>query len=188
MCIREVSTSRSMGHGIGIGRDWGLGIRCQVSGVRFQAGIKGSVMKMLGIFQWPSPRPEHLKPNPQSLILQRGYTLVELMLVVSIAGILVTLAEPSFRTTMLKAREAALKQDLFTLREVLDQYRADRGKYPNALGELTATGYIRHIPVDPFTKSNNTWQAILDQNQGGVFDVHSGSDLVALDGTAYNSW
>ena len=135
-----------------------------------------------------TPNPQPLKPDPLHLTPQRGYTLVELMLVVSIAGILVTLAEPSFRTTMLKAREAALKQDLFTLREVLDQYRADRGRYPNALGELTATGYIRHIPVDPFTKSNATWQEILDQNQGGIFDVHSGSDLVALDGTAYNSW
>ena len=117
-----------------------------------------------------------------------GYTLIELMIVVSIAGILVTLAEPSFRGTMLKAREAALKQDLFTLREVLDQYRADRGRYPAALGELQATGYLRNVPVDPFTKSSTTWQEILDQNQGGVFDVHSGSDLVALDGTTYNTW
>jgi len=119
---------------------------------------------------------------------EQGYTLVELMIVVSIAGILVTMAEPSFRATMLKAREAALKQDLFTLREVLDQYRADRGRYPAALSELQSTGYIRNIPVDPFTKSTTSWQEILDQNQGGVFDVHSGSDLVALDGTTYNAW
>jgi general secretion pathway protein G len=71
---------------------------------------------------------------------------------------------------------------------VLDQYRADRGRYPEALNELEAGGYLRRLPVDPFTKSSSTWQVILDQNQGGVFDVHSGSDLVALDGTTYNSW
>ena len=117
-----------------------------------------------------------------------GYTLVELMLVVSIAGILVTLAEPSFRTTAIKAREVTLKQDLFTLREMLDQYRADRGKYPGTVAELQMAGYIRHVPVDPFTKSSTSWQEILDQEQGGVFDVHSGSELVALDGSTYNSW
>ena len=117
-----------------------------------------------------------------------GYTLIELMLVVSIAGILVTLAEPSFRATAIKAREAALKQDLFTMREMLDQYRADKGKYPGSLTELQVTGYIRHVPNDPFTKTTTTWQEILDQEQGGVFDVHSGSDLVGLDGTTYNSW
>jgi general secretion pathway protein G len=119
---------------------------------------------------------------------ERGYTLVELMLVVTIAGILITLAEPSYRTTVVKAREAALKQDLFTLRDVIDQYRADKGKYPSAIGELQSTGYLRRIPVDPFTKSDATWQTIAESNQGGVFDVHSGSDLVALDGTPYNQW
>ena len=119
---------------------------------------------------------------------EAGYTLIELMLVVTIAGILVSLAEPSFRNTVIKSREAALKQNLFTLRDVIDQYRADRGKYPAALAELQSTGYIRRIPVDPFTKADTTWQEILDQNQGGIFDVHSGSDLVATDGSPYNQW
>ena len=119
---------------------------------------------------------------------EAGYTLIELMLVVTIAGILVTMAEPSFRNTVLKSREAALKQNLFTLRDVIDQYRADRGKYPAALADLQSAGYIRRIPVDPFTKADNTWQEILDQNQGGIFDVHSGSDLVAMDGAPYNQW
>ena len=119
---------------------------------------------------------------------EAGYTLIELMLVVTIAGILVSLAEPSFRNTVLKAREAALKQNLFTIRDVIDQYRADRGKYPAALAELQSAGYIKRIPVDPFTKADTTWQEILDQSQGGIFDVHSGSDLVAMDGSAYNNW
>jgi len=113
---------------------------------------------------------------------------VELMLVITIAGILVTLAEPWFQASVQKAREAALKQNLFTLREVIDQYKADRGKYPAALIDLQGAGYLRRIPVDPFTKSDTSWQEILDQAEGGVFDVHSGSTLVALDGTPYNAW
>lgn len=117
-----------------------------------------------------------------------GYTLLELMLVVTIAGILVSLAEPSFHTTVIKAREAALKQNLFLMRDVIDQYRADKGKYPGVLSELQAAGYIRRIPVDPFTKSDSSWQETQEANQGGVFDVHSGSDQVALDGTPYNNW
>lgn len=113
---------------------------------------------------------------------------MELMLVVTIAGILVTLAEPWFQGSILKAREAALKQNLFTLREVLDQYKADRGKYPANLAELKTVGYLRRLPIDPFTKSDATWQEILDQAEGGIFDVHSGSPLVGSDGTPYNLW
>ena len=119
---------------------------------------------------------------------EQGFTLVELMIVVTIAGILVTLAEPSFRHSVVNAREAALKQDLFTMRDAIDQFRADRGKYPTALLELKEVGYLKRIPVDPFTRSDGTWQEIPDQAEGGVFDVHSGSDLVAKDGTPYNYW
>lgn len=164
-----------------------LGFRSEIRGIR--CWLKRNLTQhLIPHSERLNPVTQNLKPDTRHLIPECGYTLIELMIVVSIAGILVTLAEPSFRATMLKAREAALKQDLFTLREVLDQYRADRGRYPSALGELQATGYIRYIPVDPFTKSDTTWQEILDQNQGGVFDVHSGSDLVALDGTPYNNW
>ena len=119
---------------------------------------------------------------------EQGFTLVELMIVVTIAGILVTLAEPSFRHSVVNAREAVLKQDLFTMRDAIDQFRADRGKYPIALLELKEVGYLKRIPVDPFTRSDGTWQEIPDQAEGGVFDVHSGSDLVAKDGTPYNYW
>lgn len=129
-----------------------------------------------------SPRASRLAPGEQ------GFTLVELMLVVTIAGILVTLAEPSYRHSVVNAREAALKQDLFTMRDAIDQFRADRGKYPTALLEVKEVGYLKRIPVDPFTRSDGTWQEIPDQAEGGVFDVHSGSDLVAKDGTPYNYW
>ena len=113
---------------------------------------------------------------------------MELMIVVTIAGILVMMAEPSFTGAATKAREAALKQNLFTMRDVIDQFKADRGKYPAALLDLKEVGYLKRIPMDPFTRSDSTWQEILDEGDGGVFDVHSGSDLVALDGTPYNQW
>ena len=129
-----------------------------------------------------------LKPKASSLPAAAGFTLVELMMVVTVAGILVTLAEPSFQQSVLKAKEAALKQNLFTLRDVIDQYRADRGQYPPALEDLQNTGYLKRVPIDPFTKSVGTWQFIQDTQDGGIFDVHSGSDLIGSDGTAYNEW
>ena len=118
-----------------------------------------------------------------------GFTLLEMMVVVSIVGILATLAVPNYTYTVVKAREAALKQGLFVMRDVIDQYRADRGKYPPALTDLSAAGYLRSLPTDPFTKSTSTWQEIPDQAEGGIFDVHSGSTLVSVsDGKPYNEW
>ncbi len=117
-----------------------------------------------------------------------GFTIIELMMVLTIVGILLTLAEPSFSNTILKAKEASLMQNLFTLRDVIDQYRADVGKYPPTLADLKSAGYLKRMPIDPFTKSDGTWQEILDQAEGGVFDVHSGSDLVGSNGMPYNQW
>lgn len=123
-----------------------------------------------------------------------GYTLLELMIVVAIAGILVTLAIPSFQLSSIKAKEAALKQNLFTMRAVLDQYYADRGAYPPTLETLVEEKYLRQMPVDPFTKSSTTWQEIYeeteenDDSEPGVFDLHSGSEDTALNGTPYKEW
>ncbi|MBH0193253.1 MAG: prepilin-type N-terminal cleavage/methylation domain-containing protein [Nitrospira sp.] len=117
-----------------------------------------------------------------------GFTMVELMIVVAIVGILATISVPTYHTSLIKARETVLRQDLFTMREVLDQHRADQGKYPSSLGALVAAGYLRMVPKDPFTNSTNTWQEISDPTEGGVFDVYSGSDLVGTNGTAYNQW
>lgn len=118
-----------------------------------------------------------------------GFTLLEMMVVVSIVGILTTLAVPSYMYSVLKAREGVLKHGLFALREVIDQYRADRGKYPQALTDLTTVGYLRVLPMDPFTQSTATWQEIPDQIEGGISDVHSGSQLVSVsDGKPYNEW
>ena len=130
----------------------------------------------------------------RSLPRHSGYTLLELMIVVAIAGILVTLAVPSFQQSSLKAKEAALKQNLFTLRAVVDQYYADRGQYPQTLETLVEEKYLRQLPVDPFTKLSTSWQEVYeeksedDDSPAGVFDLHSGSDLVAMDGTPYKEW
>lgn len=119
---------------------------------------------------------------------ERGFTLLELMTIVVIVGILVTLAVPSYNQSVIKAREAVLQRDLFTMRDLLDQHRADKGKYPDSLNDLVASGYLRAMPDDPFTRSASTWQEIYEITEGGVFDVHSGSDLVGSNGVPYNKW
>lgn len=118
----------------------------------------------------------------------RGFTLIELMIVVSIVGILATIAVPSYQASLIKARETVLRQDLFTLRELLDHHRADKGKYPPSLDGLVTAGYLRALPRDPFTSTPNSWQQIIEPTEGGIFDVYSGSDLVGTNGIPYNQW
>jgi general secretion pathway protein G len=117
-----------------------------------------------------------------------GFTLLELMIVVSIVGILATIAAPTYQKSVVKAKEAVLRQDLFTLRDVLDQHRADQGKYPSSLQALVGAGYLRAIPKDPFTNSETTWQEMTDSVEEGVIDVFSGSEFVGTNGTPYNRW
>ncbi|HTU03519.1 MAG TPA: prepilin-type N-terminal cleavage/methylation domain-containing protein [Candidatus Sulfotelmatobacter sp.] len=121
-----------------------------------------------------------------------GFTLIEMLIVVSIIGILVTLAQPSFNRAVTSAREATLKENLFVLRDVLDQFYADNTKYPAALTDLVEKRYLRRVPIDPITRSPDTWllvRAVDDKGQdAGIFDVKSGSDATALDGTRYSDW
>jgi general secretion pathway protein G len=119
-----------------------------------------------------------------------GYTLVELMIVLTIIGILTSMAQPNLQRTIIRARENSLRQSLFVVRDVIDQFYADRGKYPDSLEDLVAERYIRAVPEDPFTKSSGTWVVVAPEGdvEGLVFDVHSGSNLVGLDGTPYNEW
>ena len=121
---------------------------------------------------------------------KRGYTLIELMVVLTIIGTLTSMAQPNLQRTIIRARENSLRQSLFVMRDVIDQFYADRGKYPDALDDLVTDRYIRAIPEDPFTKSSSTWVIMAPEGdvQGSVFDVHSGSNLVSLDGTPYNEW
>ncbi len=119
---------------------------------------------------------------------RNGFTLIELMIVVSIVGILATLAAPSYHSSVVKAKETALRHDLFTMRDILDQHRADHGRYPATVQALAGAGYLRKIPTDPFTGSSTSWQEIVEPSEGGIFDVYSGSDLVGTNGVPYNQW
>jgi general secretion pathway protein G len=127
--------------------------------------------------------------------IDSGFTMIELLVVVSLIVILATMGMTQYRSSVVHAREATLKEDLFRFRDAIDQYYADKGKYPSSLDALVSDGYMRKIPEDPFTKSNSSWQTVPaepDPNnptaEAGVFDVKSGSDATALDGTKYSEW
>jgi len=135
-----------------------------------------------------NPKPE----IREGLSARPGFTLIELLIVITIIGILVTLAQPQYQRAVTAAKEAALKEDLFILRDVIDQYYADNARYPLALNDLVEKRYLRRVPKDPITGSADTWALIYftdeQGQQNGIFDVKSGSDAVALDGTKYNEW
>lgn len=125
---------------------------------------------------------------------QTGFTLVELIIVMAIIAILISIAAPMYSQSIVRAREATLRQDLYHLRQSIDQFTMDKQRAPQSLDELVSAGYLRSIPVDPFTK-NADWEVIMedvmnsiDQTQPGITDVRSSSPAVSLDGTAYNSW
>jgi general secretion pathway protein G len=126
-----------------------------------------------------------------------GFTLIELIIVFTLIGILVGLGLPQFKYATRKAREAVLKEDLFQMRKLIDQYFSDKGQYPASLQALVEDGYLRQIPVDPFTKSSQTWtevretlteESLLSGQPLGVIDVHSGATEKGIDDTAYNTW
>jgi general secretion pathway protein G len=126
---------------------------------------------------------------------QFGFTLIELMIVMAIVVILIGIAVPYYQKSILRAKESVLRNNLFTLRQVIDEYAYDRQKAPQSLQDLVSEGYLRSIPVDPMTASNQTWQVIMEdpntsanQNEPGIFDVRSGSDKTSLDGTPYAEW
>jgi general secretion pathway protein G len=129
----------------------------------------------------------------------KGFTLVELLVVMAILGILVAIAVPQLQQAPIRAKEATLREDLFTFRTCLDQFYADKGHYPDTLQTLVTEKYIRKIPIDPFTKSADTWQVVMEEpdssdsasadQQPGIIDVKSGSKEVSrIDKTAYATW
>jgi general secretion pathway protein G len=127
---------------------------------------------------------------------EKGFTLIELLIVIAIIGIIAGIAVAQLRTRPQAAKEAVLKENLYAMRDVIDQYFADKGKYPESLETLVEEGYMRKIPVDPITNSTESWETIqaedTDQGDedsgGGIYDVKSGAPGTALDGTQYSDW
>ena len=125
----------------------------------------------------------------------RGFTLIELMIVISIMLILVSMAIPAYNQSILRAKESVLRQNLFTLRSLISQYTLDKQKAPQALEDLVSAGYIKQIPSDPMTGKAD-WEAVQeedvnmspDQQETGIDDVKSSSTATSSDGTAYNTW
>jgi general secretion pathway protein G len=126
---------------------------------------------------------------------RRGFTFVELMVVLSIIVVLITMAIPIYQKSIIRAKESVLKNNLYTLRTVIDNYTYDKQKAPQSLQDLVTEGYLREVPMDPMTTSNQTWKTIMEdysqtvnQDQPGIWDVRSGSDKMGLDGTPYADW
>ncbi|HMG02659.1 MAG TPA: prepilin-type N-terminal cleavage/methylation domain-containing protein [Edaphobacter sp.] len=127
--------------------------------------------------------------------LDEGFTLIELMIVMVIIGLLAAIAVPMYVQSIRHAREAVLKEDLRTLRSAIDSYTVDKQKAPQTLDDLVQAGYIKAMPVDPFTHRSDTWVPgqddtlqTIDQTEAGINDVHSGAQEVGSDGTTYSSW
>ena len=125
----------------------------------------------------------------------RGFTFVELMVVITIMVIIISMAIPIYNRSIIRAKESVLKNNLFTLRTQIDNYSADKAKAPQNLQDLVTEGYLQKLPLDPMTGSNQTWRTVMEdasqsisQSEPGIFDVHSGSDKMSLDGTAYAEW
>jgi general secretion pathway protein G len=124
-----------------------------------------------------------------------GFTLVELLVVISLISILAAMALVNYRNGVVRSQESVLKTDLFRMRDAIDQYYADKGKYPASLDALVSDGYLRAVPEDPITKSKDTWQTVPaepDPNnpsaEPGIYDVKSGAPGAALDGSNYADW
>jgi len=124
---------------------------------------------------------------------RRGFTFVELMVVITIIVILISMAIPIYNRSIIRAKESVLANNLFTLRTVIDQYSYDKGKAPQSLQDLVTESYLQKLPVDPMTGNNQSWKTVMEdasqsvsQSEPGIFDVHSGSDKVGLDGVAYS--
>lgn len=132
---------------------------------------------------------------PSGKARRAGYTIIEIMIVMTIISILVSVAVPLYQKSILRTKESVLRNNLFTLRTVIDEYTFDKQKAPQTLEDLVREGYLREVPVDPMTGSNQTWRLIMEdalasvsQTEPGIFDVRSGSEKTSLEGTPYSEW
>jgi general secretion pathway protein G len=135
-----------------------------------------------------------LKPEPSNR-RRFGFTLIELMIVMAVIAVLMSIAVPIYTRSIQRSKESVLKNNLFTLRTVIDEYTYDKQKAPQTLQDLVSDGYLRQVPTDPITGSADSWKLIMEdqgntvnQTMPGIFDVRSGSDLTSLEGTQYSEW
>jgi general secretion pathway protein G len=126
---------------------------------------------------------------------RRGFTLIELMIVMAVVAILVSIAVPVYTRSIMRAKESVLRNNLFTMRTVIDEYTYDKQKAPQSLQDLVSEGYLRKLPIDPMTGNADNWKVIIEdtlnavnQTEPGIFDVRSGSDKTSLEGTPYSDW
>ncbi len=144
-------------------------------------------------------KPETIRPSARpgraTGALRNGYTLIELIIVMAIISVLVAIAVPMYQKSITRTKESLLKNNLFTMRTVIDEYTFDKQKAPQTLQDLVDQGYLRAIPLDPMTGNNQSWRVIMedavssvDQTSPGVYDVRSGSDKKSLEGTIYSEW
>ena len=124
-----------------------------------------------------------------------GFTLIELMIVLTIILTIISVAVPLYQKAIIRSKEAVLKQNLFTMRQLIDEYTFDKEKAPQSLDDLVSEGYLREVPMDPMTGKRDTWKTVMedtvqsvDQKEPGIVDVHSGSDGTSLDGSKYSEW
>jgi general secretion pathway protein G len=124
-----------------------------------------------------------------------GFTLIELMIVMTIVSILLAVAVPIYQKSIVRAKESVLHNNLFTLRQMIDEYTVDKQHAPESLDDLVSEGYLRQVPVDPITGNNQSWKTIMedtpvggDNQPPGIFDVKSGAEGNGLDGTPYSDW
>ena len=124
-----------------------------------------------------------------------GFTMIELLIVMAVITILVSMAVPFYQKSIIRSKESVLRNNLFTLRTVIDEYTMDKGKAPQTLQDLVSEGYLRNVPMDPMTGSDQSWKVIMedamtsvDQTEPGIFDVRSGSEKTSLEGTPYAEW
>lgn len=133
--------------------------------------------------------------TPRITRRRAGYTLIEIIIVMTIISILVSIAVPIYQKMVLRTKETVLRNNLFTIRTVIDEYTYDKQKGPQSLEDLVQAGYLRQVPEDPITGSNSTWKIIMEdaltsvnQTEPGIYDVRSGSDKTSLEGTPYAEW